>query len=593
MKKQKRILSAIVAAIMIVSVVSSVSVGGTLQRTIITSDRVTTIFENSTQFNFNYGFNEHGLAPVSSDSCFECRTCKEDWYFCPQRSLWGFINTKGEVVVPLEYRGDFIGAPPLFVNGLARVQNKDSLKWGFVNTRGEIILPFEYDAVYDFDNGLAAVTRSVEFSHYEGGYVLRADEIGFINARGEFVIPFGQYHYVPHGYTYVEFYLPAANDGVIVLKRGEWFFFDSVSGELLATAGGEIYTEFYSEWHGEIRYRYEGYYRQIRNFNNGLAAVALFKPDDDCRTCTSQSGDPRHDFDCKRSEKWGFFNKRGELVIPLEYSEVRDFRNGFAAVQKDGKWGFINTLGEVVVPFEYDRALDFSEHGVALVRKDFLWGVINARGEVVIPFEHGSAWQFVDGFAQIGSPGNQTYINTRGEIMDVFPFVHDYDEVGNFIGGFAEVRKGDKRGVVNTRGEVVAELRNTRGTFARNFLIERVSRDDTVFVAVFDTVNDEELFRTRGELSYVGSRGNTAYFWVQTFHMDNSVQTSLYSIEHSADYTLATPDLETALAILRYVVDLPTATPVTVETHDFDGNGTVEIADALLVLRYIIGLSSL
>ena len=48
--------------------------------------------------------------------------------------------------------------------------------------------------------------------------------------------------------------------------------------------------------------------------------------------------------------------------------------------------------------------------------------------------------------------------------------------------------------------------------------------------------------------------------------------------------------INTALAILRHVVDLPTAINVTVETHDFDGNGVVEIADALLVLREIVGL---
>jgi hypothetical protein len=56
--------------------------------------------------------------------------------------------------------------------------------------------------------------------------------------------------------------------------------------------------------------------------------------------------------------------------------------------------------------------------------------------------------------------------------------------------------------------------------------------------------------------------------------------------------TLATPDLTNALAILRYVIDLPTEVEVTVATHDFDGNGVVEIADALLVLRSVIGLST-
>jgi len=49
-------------------------------------------------------------------------------------------------------------------------------------------------------------------------------------------------------------------------------------------------------------------------------------------------------------------------------------------------------------------------------------------------------------------------------------------------------------------------------------------------------------------------------------------------------------EIDDALAILRFVIDLPTAFEITVETHDFDGNGKIEIADGLLVLRGIVGL---
>jgi hypothetical protein len=45
-----------------------------------------------------------------------------------------------------------------------------------------------------------------------------------------------------------------------------------------------------------------------------------------------------------------------------------------------------------------------------------------------------------------------------------------------------------------------------------------------------------------------------------------------------------------ALAILRYIINLPNEIEVCVSTHDFDGNGELEIADALLVLRGLIGL---
>jgi len=50
-------------------------------------------------------------------------------------------------------------------------------------------------------------------------------------------------------------------------------------------------------------------------------------------------------------------------------------------------------------------------------------------------------------------------------------------------------------------------------------------------------------------------------------------------------------EMTDALAILRNIIDLSTEVEVTVETHDFDGNGIVEIADALLVLRELVGVN--
>jgi hypothetical protein len=50
------------------------------------------------------------------------------------------------------------------------------------------------------------------------------------------------------------------------------------------------------------------------------------------------------------------------------------------------------------------------------------------------------------------------------------------------------------------------------------------------------------------------------------------------------------PEFDIALAILRYVIGLSTEIPICVTTHDFNDDGVVDIADALIVLRWIIGL---
>ena len=65
---------------------------------------------------------------------------------------WGYINPKGEVVIPCEYdnASDFYGE-------LAGV-SKDG-KWGYINSSNEVVIPFEYDAAYGAVDGLAAVVK--------------------------------------------------------------------------------------------------------------------------------------------------------------------------------------------------------------------------------------------------------------------------------------------------------------------------------------------------------------------------------------------------------------------------------------------------
>jgi hypothetical protein len=69
---------------------------------------------------------------------------------------------------------------------------------------------------------------------------------------------------------------------------------------------------------------------------------------------------------------------------------------------------------------------------------------------------------------------------------------------------------------------------------------------------------------------------------------EGNVTSENFDDDTSPNAPCTAPALADALAILRYIIDLPTEIEVTVETHDFDGNGVVEIADALVVLRLVI-----
>ena len=81
---------------------------------------------------------------------------------------WGFVNRKGEEVIPPKY--DDVND---FYHGFARVQLNG--KYGFVNTEGVEIVPPMYDDVWNFNDGFAPVELNRKY--------------GFINTQGEEVVP--------------------------------------------------------------------------------------------------------------------------------------------------------------------------------------------------------------------------------------------------------------------------------------------------------------------------------------------------------------------------------------------------------------------
>ncbi|RLI97118.1 MAG: hypothetical protein DRO96_01495 [Candidatus Aenigmatarchaeota archaeon] len=64
------------------------------------------------------------------------------------------------------------------------------------------------------------------------------------------------------------------------------------------------------------------------------------------------------------------------------YDFVDSFSERLARVEKNGKWGFIDKKGKVVIPLEYDDAGSFSE-GLAWVKKNRKLGFVDKKGNVV------------------------------------------------------------------------------------------------------------------------------------------------------------------------------------------------------------------
>lgn len=65
--------------------------------------------------------------------------------------------------------------------------------------------------------------------------------------------------------------------------------------------------------------------------------------------------------------KWGYVNKKGEVVIKPQFEKAKSFANGLAAVCENDLWGFINKKGDVVIDYQFLEVEYFTKDGICLV----------------------------------------------------------------------------------------------------------------------------------------------------------------------------------------------------------------------------------
>ena len=89
------------------------------------------------------------------------------------QKLYGFIDTTGELVVPVRY-----GEVGFFTEGFAPVRDADSGLWGHVDRNGKQVVPCRYTAVGAFEGGNLAAVQDADSGLW-----------GYVNREGKEMIP--------------------------------------------------------------------------------------------------------------------------------------------------------------------------------------------------------------------------------------------------------------------------------------------------------------------------------------------------------------------------------------------------------------------
>lgn len=281
-------------------------------------------------------------------------------------NLWGFINAKGETVIPFMYSsvGDF-------ENGLCRVERNGQQL--VINKSGDIV--FNQQDVYLFSIGLLKLN-----AHQDKTYTYTIDSkteiipvnenfvkikkgtrYGLINTKGETILP-TIYSAIQVGNSLKTF--SVVKDNVIkVVQPGKNPY--QVDKKILSTEG--FYNEFAVMKYNNGRFgcidnqgkiRVAPQYEYIRPFENEVAVIKL-------------------------NGRWGIIDKNESFVAQPYYDSISTFKNKICIVSEKGMHYLMDCNGRILTPDGY-ASITMTAGGNYLLVKNKLKGIANASGKEII-----------------------------------------------------------------------------------------------------------------------------------------------------------------------------------------------------------------
>lgn len=112
-----------------------------------------------------------------------------------QNGRWGFVNLKGEMVIPPKYVKASTYAILKFSEGLAVVTTDTTInkKFGAIDKTGKMVIPFLYDNLGDFAEGVALANKGKILKQGQYSWqqdIVTAGKFGYINKTGKTIISF-------------------------------------------------------------------------------------------------------------------------------------------------------------------------------------------------------------------------------------------------------------------------------------------------------------------------------------------------------------------------------------------------------------------
>ncbi len=157
------------------------------------------------------------------------------------------------------------------------------------------------------------------------------------------------------------------------------------------------------------------------------------------------------------NDKYGCFDKKGNIIIPPIYERIHSFYKGIAAVELNGKLGFIDAKGKQIVPFKYiyDEIFDWYGGLARVYMSGKGYGFVNDKGKEVIPCKYDEAEFFVDGLCPVAKDGKWGYIDKNGKV--VIPLKFESAKTFAFNEQLALVKYKGRRYFIDKKGNLIID----------------------------------------------------------------------------------------------------------------------------------------
>lgn len=166
----------------------------------------------------------------------------------------------------------------------------------------------------------------------------------------------------------------------------------------------------------------------FKNMDNQVIIPAKFKDvsefNDDGYAAVGMWSTPNKGY----CDKWGVINSEGELIIPMEYNEIRLSRSGPILARQNSLWGYIDYDNNQITDFKFKDARIFEgtrKLAPVLEYGQYSWGYINTDGEYEISPRYSRADLYtvlpaVWSHSYLG--GNEKLNETAAKCADTYSF---------------------------------------------------------------------------------------------------------------------------------------------------------------------------